>query len=244
VKSAPGSIAGTLGVGTVTRVGSKVGGLSVHDKVFVAGRGLWSSEVIVSADGVVKLISPMKTEELAVVPVLLSAWALLHNFKALKAGDVVIQAGGTSTIGIAVTQLAKLKGITVVNITEKNVEEVKVKAALAICGSSALTKPLQRALAPEGQLVLYTDAVEPLANITSVDVAVSAVIFKETSVYGFSLQSFLVSEPARAKAAVEEVCALLDSGKVSVAQKKYKVADLHKAIEDSSSSSLPVLSMI
>lgn len=41
---------------------------------------------------------------------------MLHDFERLKEGDVIIQNGATSTVGLSVIQIAKAKGIKTINI--------------------------------------------------------------------------------------------------------------------------------
>lgn len=196
------------------------------------------------ASNAIKLFTTKSGVDLAALPVLLSAWALLNNYKTLKAGDVILQSNGDNAVGKAVTQLAKLKGLTVTNVAEKDLATYKstAEATLALCNSSVAAKTLQRALGAHGVMVAYSDVVEPIAAVSSVDVPVSAAIFKDVRIAGFHLHTFLQEQPALAKKGLEEVSALLEAGKVSIAAKAFKLEDFAGAIKEGAAGSLAVLS--
>ena len=95
-----------------------------------------------------------------------------------------LQTNGNTAVGLAVSQIAKVKGIDVVNVTEKSLTDFKPsgEVALCLCNASAMSKPLLKLLAPGGAFVAYSDTVEPLPSIHSVDVPVTAAIFKKVKV--------------------------------------------------------------
>ena len=67
-----------------------------------------------------------------------------------------------------------------VNVTEKSLTDFKPsgEVALCLCNASAMSKSLLKLLAPGGAFVAYSDTGESLPSIHSVDVPVTAAIFK------------------------------------------------------------------
>ena len=236
---------GSYAVGKVTSIGPNVSSVKANDKVFIASRGVFSEEVSVDMNDVIPLTTSKTAEEMAAIPALLTAWALLHEFKSLKSNDVVVQTNGNTAVGLAVSQIAKVKGISVVNVTEKSLTDFKPsgEVALCLCNASAMSRPLLKLLAPDGAFVAYSDTVEPLPSIHSVDVPVTAAIFKKVKVAGFHLMTWKEIEPAKFKNAVAEVASMIESGKVNISSKKYKLSDYVNAMSESSTGSLVVFSI-
>ena len=67
------------------------------------------------------------------------------------------------------------------------------EVALCLCNASAMSKSLLKLLAPGGAFVAYSDTVEPLPSIHSVDVPDTAAIFKKVKVAGFHLMTWIPS---------------------------------------------------
>eukprot|EP00744_Colponema_vietnamica_P008795 GILI01012542.1.p1 GENE.GILI01012542.1~~GILI01012542.1.p1 ORF type:complete len:343 (+),score=92.52 GILI01012542.1:50-1030(+) len=102
-------IGGSEGVGKVDKAGtSKV--LKTGDTVWVSPiNGCWSEKVAVSGSAVHK-IAPEHAELATFASSLVTANQLL---KGIQKGDAVVQSGGSGLISLAVSALAKQKGITV-----------------------------------------------------------------------------------------------------------------------------------
>jgi NADPH:quinone reductase-like Zn-dependent oxidoreductase len=110
------TIGGSEGAGVVSEVGSGVADLDVGDLVNVYGTGVWSTEVVADAASAAKLPNDIPVEAAATMSAPGTALALLENFATLNAGDVIIQNDAASTVGQAVIQLAKAKGVTTINV--------------------------------------------------------------------------------------------------------------------------------
>ena len=238
-------VAGSYAIAQVTKTGSNVSAVKANEKVFVASPGVFGEEVTTDASNVIPLKTQKTAEEMASIPAILTAWALLHEFKSLKPSDVVVQTNGQTAVGQAVSQIAKVKGINVVNVTEKTVADFKPsgEVALCLCNSSAMSKPLLKLLGSDAAFVAYSDTVEPISAIHSVDIPVTSAIFKKVKVSGFHLMTWKELEPVKFKNAVAEVAAWIDAGKVSVPSKKYMLADYASALTESSTGSLVVFSI-
>ena len=105
-------VAGSSAVGTVATVGSGVAGVSANDKVIVvSSRGVWADTVTVPSSAVAKLPATLTDDEAAALPALLSAYAILTRFEALKAGDVVVQSDAEGAVGAAVAAVGKVRRV-------------------------------------------------------------------------------------------------------------------------------------
>jgi len=113
------AIGGLEGVGKITAVGSNVKDLHVNDRVIPAqpGFGTWRTHAITSSDKLIKVPSDIPKLYAAVLSVNPStAYRLLTDFGNLKAGDSIIQNAGNSTVGQAVIQIAKARGIKTISL--------------------------------------------------------------------------------------------------------------------------------
>ncbi|MDE6485190.1 MAG: zinc-binding dehydrogenase [Duncaniella sp.] len=80
--------------------------------------GSYAEYCLVPADHVFAVDSQLGAEELAAVPeTFYTAYGSLGVSLQLKAGDTLLIRGGTSTVGIAALQLAKVMGATVISTT-------------------------------------------------------------------------------------------------------------------------------
>ena len=219
--------------------------IKANEKVFVTGPGAFADELTVDMSNVIPLTVTKTAEEMASIPAILTAWALLHEFKSLKPSDVVVQTNGQTAVGQAVSQIAKIKGFNVVNVTEKSVADFKPsgEVSLCLCNSSAMSKPLLKLMGADGAFVAYSDTVEPISAIHSVDIPVTSAIFKKVKVFGFHLNTWKELDPAKFRNAVAEVASLIETGKVNIPSKKYKLSDYANALTESSKGSLVVFSI-
>eukprot|EP01126_Amoeba_proteus_P010080 TRINITY_DN1390_c0_g1_i6.p1 TRINITY_DN1390_c0_g1~~TRINITY_DN1390_c0_g1_i6.p1 ORF type:complete len:358 (+),score=64.47 TRINITY_DN1390_c0_g1_i6:239-1312(+) len=115
------SVGGNEGLGKVVAVGDSVSKLKVGDYVIpnTAGFGTWRTAATVEEDSLLNVTAaPYIPEEylacLSVNPA--TAFRLLKDFVELKEGDVVIQNGANSMVGMSVIQLAHDLGVKTVNI--------------------------------------------------------------------------------------------------------------------------------
>lgn len=110
-------IGGVEGVGRVVR-SSGEGKVKEGDAVWVAPpHGTWASHIAVKEE-YLHTIDPKHTSLATTASNFLMAFHLLHGYRPLKAGDVVLQNGGSSITSLAVSALATklLKDITVFTV--------------------------------------------------------------------------------------------------------------------------------
>ena len=240
LRKTPG-IAGSTGVGLITSLGPNVGNLSIKDPVLVVSSGVWTDFVTVPVTSVVKIPQNLSVEDSAALPAALSAYAILNNFVDLKAGDVVVQYGGGSAVGLAITQIGTASGYKVVNAGPAEISDVAYSKTVAAMGSVKLTitntskkavsKTLMRCLAPKGSLVMYQG--DGLIDDTDgVDVPVGSAIFKANSIFGFNFNSWMVADPQGVARAMAAVSPLVTSKAVTFKSKVFPQPEYLKALTE------------
>ena len=83
--------------------------------------GTWRTEAVTKVDDLIRVPNDIPVSyaaTLAVNPC--SAYRMLRDFESLKPGDVVIQNGANSMVGMAVIQMAKHMGVKTINIIRNN----------------------------------------------------------------------------------------------------------------------------
>ena len=118
---------GNEGVAKVLEVGKQVQGLQEGDWVIPAeaGLGTWRQELICASSSVLKIANDIPIAYAATLGVNpCTAYRLLQDFADLKPGDVIIQNGANSMVGLAVIQLARERGIKTINVIRSDRPEV------------------------------------------------------------------------------------------------------------------------
>lgn len=110
---------GNEGVGVVEEVGCDVVSLRAGDWVIplYAGFGTWRTRALVKEHDLIRVPSDIPAAYAATMAVNPStAYRMLRDFKQLKPGDVVMQNGANSMVGLSVIQMARQLGLKTVNI--------------------------------------------------------------------------------------------------------------------------------
>ncbi|KAJ0240363.1 Enoyl-[acyl-carrier-protein] reductase [Hirschfeldia incana] len=113
------AVGGYEGVGEVYAVGSNVNSLSPGDWVIPSppSSGTWQTYVVKEESVWHKIDKSCPMEYAATITVNpLTALRMLEDFVSLASGDSVVQNGATSIVGQCVIQLARLRGISTINI--------------------------------------------------------------------------------------------------------------------------------
>jgi len=122
---------GNEGVGVVEEVGPNVTGVKKGDHVIPSsgGLGTWRTHLVCKANDITTVPKELPIEYASILSVNpCTAYRLLKDFVELKAGDVIIQNGANSMVGLLVIQLAKLRGIQTINLIRPSQnQEVTVK---------------------------------------------------------------------------------------------------------------------
>ena len=149
------TVLGNEGVGKVMDVGKGVKGLSEGDWVLPANAaaGTWQSLRVATDEQLIKIPNDMPMVSAATLSVNpCSAYRMLKDYSDLKPGDVIIQNGANSGVGVSVIQLAKEWNIKTVNIVRNRpdldslIEYLKSLGADYVVTEDFLRKPDMRAL--------------------------------------------------------------------------------------------------
>ena len=117
------AVGGNEGVAIVVGVGKSVRELAEGDWVipFRSGFGCWRTNAVASEDELIKISNDIPAAYAATLSVNpATAYRLLRDFGQLKAGDVIMQNGANSMVGLAVIQMARHMGIKTINIIRSN----------------------------------------------------------------------------------------------------------------------------
>ena len=139
--------AGNEGIGRVTEVNGS--GMAVGQLVLLpAGVGTWVTEVI--AD--IRHLIPMPEGDVDQLCMMMvnpaTAQLLMTEFVELKEGDWMIQSAANSAVGTYIVQLAKARGINVVNVVRRDTAVADMKAIgadVVIVDSPDLAKDVHKA---------------------------------------------------------------------------------------------------
>jgi len=123
IKNPLPSTPGNEGVAVVEQVGSGVTSLRVGDWVIpiYAGFGTWRSFAVVDAEQLIRVPNDIPVAYAATMTVNpATAYRMLRDFAKLKPGDVVMQNGANSAVGLCVIQMARLLGLKTINIVRND----------------------------------------------------------------------------------------------------------------------------
>lgn len=123
---------GSEAVGIVDKIGDGVKHLQLGQRVAVGGvHGTWAEYFVSSGAGAIPLPDEISDETAAqLVSMPLSALVLL-DFLEVRAGDWILQNAATGAVGKVLTQIARTRGINVVNLVRRQ-EAVAELEALGI----------------------------------------------------------------------------------------------------------------
>ena len=132
------AILGNEGVGQIIGMGQDVKGLNEGDWVIPADTafGTWQHYKITGDEDVIKVpndIPVLSAATLSVNPC--TAYRMLKDYVDLNSGDIVIQNGANSGVGISVIQLAKEWNLKTVNVVRNRPDFDKLKEYLISLGA-------------------------------------------------------------------------------------------------------------
>eukprot|EP00286_Rhodomonas_abbreviata_P009816 CAMPEP_0181342252 /NCGR_PEP_ID=MMETSP1101-20121128/30892_1 /TAXON_ID=46948 /ORGANISM="Rhodomonas abbreviata, Strain Caron Lab Isolate" /LENGTH=134 /DNA_ID=CAMNT_0023453679 /DNA_START=185 /DNA_END=585 /DNA_ORIENTATION=+ len=121
------AVGGNEGVAVVEKVGAGVKTLQVGDWVVpaIAPFGTWRQEAAAEESALVKVANDIPAPYAATLSVNpASAYRMLRDFVDLSPGEVIMQNGANSMVGLAVIQMAREMGIKTVNIVRSDRPDV------------------------------------------------------------------------------------------------------------------------
>lgn len=151
---------GVEGVGTVTAVGAGVNGFSVGDRVgwMTGGQGSFSSTALVNVDKAVPLPDDID-DETAVAALMqgITAHYLTTDTYPVASGDVVLIHAAAGGLGQLLTQIAALKGATVIGTTssEAKAEIARKNGAAHVFGYEDFADKTREVTDGRGASVVY-----------------------------------------------------------------------------------------
>jgi len=255
------AVGGNEGVGVVVEAGPKSNfKANQHVIPTVAGLGTWRTHGVFKHNQLLAVPEGVKPEHAATISVNpATALRLLSDFADLKEGDVIIQNGANSAAGLAVIQLAKLKGIKTINVVRDRPNFADLHDKLSQMGAHAVvteeylaTAQFRRMLGDIAAPKLALNCVggksateiartlAPNGTIVTyggmsrkpVTIPTSLFIFKNIQSRGFWLTKWSEENPEKAKAAYKELFDLVQKGHLKISAEKRGFKEWEGAIED------------
>lgn len=255
------AVGGNEGVGRVEEINGDPHGLEEGDIVLLPlGCGAWSTHLNLPVRELVKLphdVDPVQLSMLSVNPP--TAALMLSDIVELQPGDWVVQNAANSAVGGYVSQIAKRRGINVVNVVRREsaieavwqaggehalvdaedlperlqeaVGKVQVKLALD-CVGGVHTEHLARCLAPGGTLVNYGAMGGERCMVSP-----RYLVFNGLNLRGFWLAQWLrKARPERREALFAELAAMVADGTLHAkVQASYGIDHVREAVQAASS---------
>jgi trans-2-enoyl-CoA reductase len=254
VKTTLPGIGGSEGVGQVVAVGSNAKQFKVGDLVLPAnsGFGTWRTYATAEESDLIAVppaegVKPEHLASLMVNPA--TAVRLLNDFVNLKEGDVVIQNGANSMVGLSVLQIAATRKIKTINIIRPRsdgdtlVERMKQMGAYLVVTDEYIRTPEFRKLItdiPKPKLALNcvgghtaTEMVRLLGNggtmvtyggmsLKPVTVPTSSFIFNDITLKGFWMTKWYEQNgPEGKKKVLQELISLIQKDKLRLIQERH-----------------------
>lgn len=182
----------------------------------------------------------LSNEVAALIPEVASAYAMLHNFFTLSAGDVVVITDHNTTVHQSIQQICKRNGVTVVaaSAADLNNREFKSKVQsfgpvrLAITSESGKrARVLGNLLSDNGILINHNAFIPSLKDTSPIELPISPLIFQNQSVRGFDFATFAKEQPEKCDDTIRNVATMLGLGEVVLAPVVFSQDKVLEALE-------------
>ncbi len=245
---------GNEGCGVVLEAGEGTG-FNEGEMVMPLCGGTWTSEMVVSAEALVRLpegLNPVQAAMLGVNPA--TAWLMLHHFRSLEAGDWIVQNAANSGVGRAVIGIARHLGLRTLNVVRRSelAEELCGLGAEVVVTEDVDLRTRVEALCGGGRPVLALNAVGGASALNLANALVDGgvhvtygamgrqplkvpngmLIFRGLEFRGFWLRRWREAEPlAEVRALYEMLAGLLRAGVFSTPVGRiYPLAEVAEAV--------------
>jgi len=258
------AVGGSEGLGQVISVGSNVNKLKVGDLVFPlrADMGTWRTHAAWEESDLlpVPLAHGIQEEYLAALSINpATAYRMLTDFVDLKEGDVIIQNGANSMVGMSALQIAASRGIKSINIIRRRsdytelVERMKNYGAYIVIGDDYVRTAEFRKLIsdlPKPKLALNcvgghtaTEMARLLdvggtlvtygrMSVKPVTIPTSSLIFNDIKLKGFWLSRWYEQNSVEARAQLmKDLIKLVENGKLRLWIEKHPLENFSTALE-------------
>lgn len=153
------AVPGFEAAGTIAEVGPGVTGFAVGDRVaYFFDAGAYASERLIAATSLIKLPDDICTFAAATFLAKgFTAWMALRALHRLEAGETIVIAGASGSVGAILSRWARAVGATVIGIAGSAEKLAKVRAGAqhALLASDPKLVEKIRAVAPNGVDVLF-----------------------------------------------------------------------------------------
>lgn len=153
------SVAGVEGAGIIDAIGPDVDNFKVGDRVaYFLSPGSYAEVRLIKATDLIKVPDDLTSEQ--VVTVLtkgLTAWAGLHGFYSLKAGETVLVQGASGGVGLLIARWAKALGAKVIGTAGSETKRAALASSIdhALLSDDPDLDAQIRTIAPGGVDVVY-----------------------------------------------------------------------------------------
>lgn len=152
-------VTGVEGAGVVEAVGAGVADFQAGDRVaYYLAPGSYADVRLISAEALVPLPDDITFEQAATILTKgLTAWAGLHGFHRVKAGDTVLVQGASGSVGLLLARWARSLGATVIGTAGSEAKRGRLTGSVdhaLLSGDLALPGQIRR-IAPDGVDVVY-----------------------------------------------------------------------------------------
>ncbi|XP_020579742.1 probable trans-2-enoyl-CoA reductase, mitochondrial [Phalaenopsis equestris] len=256
------AVAGYEGVGEVHSLGSAVSNLAVGDWVIPSppSFGTWQTYIVKEESAWHKVSKDIPMEYAATITVNpLTALCMLENFSELTYGDSIVQNGATSIVGQCIIQLAKIKGVSSINIIRDRLDSEEVKEKTKKLGADLVYTESQ--LSVKNVKSLLDGIPEPLLGFNCIGgdsaslvlkflrqggtmvtyggmakkpitMSTSSFIFKDLSLRGFWLQKLMSSDSTMVcRPKMDYLLNLVQSGKLKYEMELAPFSDFNIALQ-------------
>jgi mitochondrial enoyl-[acyl-carrier protein] reductase / trans-2-enoyl-CoA reductase len=248
-------IPGAEGVGRIAKAGSAVRHVKPGDRVLLPGPGCWRERFKSPGKAVFALPEGVDPKQLAMLRVNPpTAYLMLHQFVAPKAGQWAIQNAANSGVGHCMIRFARLTGVKTVNVVRREdlaaplralggdvvltdgpdldirvraaIGEAALPLAIDAVGGSA-TQRLARCLSDGGTVVNYGLLSGDPCMVDGRDT-----VFRDVRLQGFWLRKWFVdTPPAQIAALYHELAAKLADGTLAVeVEAVYPIRRIKEAV--------------
>jgi NADPH:quinone reductase-like Zn-dependent oxidoreductase len=214
-----------------------------NDLVLVNDCPSWADTISASQNHVFKLENGISAEQASTLPAFLSAWAILKSSK-LQNGDSILLSDTDTSIGQALSQLAKVRGINTLPVSSSDLESKDFgnnfrnkqgadKMKVAVVGSSGkFLHSILKVLPTNGELVVFHGIHQSLDAVTGVEVPIGRAIFQNVSIRGFDYLAWYRNSRDEFNTGLKEITQLVKEKKLSLKPNIVPAADAQKALAD------------
>jgi NADPH2:quinone reductase len=146
IRPEPPYVPGADAAGVVEQIGTEVGGITAGDRVYIGGTaahrayGAYASKVICRVSQVHPLASRLTFAQGAAINIpYVTAWRAVMDRAQARAGETMLVHGASGSVGLAVTQIGRAAGLTVIGTagTDEGAAQARAQGAAHVLNHRA-----------------------------------------------------------------------------------------------------------